>query len=54
MRDFVSLNLEAQQPRIVAMVHVGALPGTPRSRHSLGDIVRQAAAEAKVLEAGGE
>jgi uncharacterized protein len=32
---------------VIAMIHIGALPGTPASRQSLGEIERQALAEAK-------
>ena len=34
---------------LIGMVHVGALPGTPHSRHSLDDLTRQAIAEARTL-----
>lgn len=40
-------------PPIVGMVHVGALPGTPAARQSVGELVDQARAEARLyLEAG--
>ncbi|HUU85756.1 MAG TPA: BtpA/SgcQ family protein [Phycisphaerae bacterium] len=38
---------------IIGMVHVGALPGTPHNTSSLEQIVREAAAEARVLKDGG-
>lgn len=38
---------------IVGMVHVAALPGTPRSRLAPGAIARQAAEEARVLAQAG-
>ncbi|MEW6253548.1 MAG: BtpA/SgcQ family protein, partial [Planctomycetota bacterium] len=33
---------------VIAMIHVGALPGTPRHRAPLDEIVAQAAAEAEL------
>jgi uncharacterized protein len=38
---------------LVGMVHVGALPGTPRSAESSGELVRRAVAEAWTLAEGG-
>jgi membrane complex biogenesis BtpA family protein len=38
---------------LIGMVHVGALPGSPRASHPVDQLVRQAAAEATILvEAG--
>lgn len=38
---------------VVGMVHVGALPGTPRHESSLDEIVERAVGEARLLEEGG-
>ena len=38
---------------LVGMVHVGALPGTPRHARTLREIVRQAAEEARILADAG-
>jgi len=38
---------------LIGMVHVGPLPGTPRSNHSLEHVIHQAVAEAKELEKAG-
>lgn len=38
---------------IVGMVHVGALPGTPRARHAPAEIVAQAVREARTLREAG-
>jgi membrane complex biogenesis BtpA family protein len=38
---------------VIAMIHVGALPGTPAARQSLREIERQALAEAKTYRDGG-
>jgi membrane complex biogenesis BtpA family protein len=38
---------------VIAMIHVGALPGTPASSHSVREIVAQAVAEARVYGDGG-
>ena len=35
------------------MIHVGALPGTPASRHNVAELEAQAVAEARVYKAGG-
>lgn len=37
------------RPAFIAMVHVGALPGTPRSRRGVADLCREAVAEARLL-----
>jgi len=41
------------KPAFFAMIHVGALPGTPRAAASIGQLRRTAAAEAKLLLDGG-
>ena len=38
---------------IIGMIHVGALPGTPASRHTVAELEAQAVAEARIYEAGG-
>ena len=38
---------------LIGMVHVGALPGTPRASQSVGELVRQAVQEVWVLAEGG-
>ena len=38
---------------VIAMIHVGALPGTPASRSSVREIVQQAVAEARLYRDGG-
>jgi membrane complex biogenesis BtpA family protein len=38
---------------VIAMIHLGALPGTPASGLSLGDIEKQAVREAKIFRAAG-
>ena len=38
---------------VIAMVHVGALPGTPASRASIGALVAQAVAEARMYRDAG-
>ncbi len=38
---------------VVAMIHVGALPGTPGHRQTLDEIARAACAEARLYEAAG-
>jgi uncharacterized protein len=43
----------SQAKALIAMVHVGALPGSPRSSLSVGQLCHQAAEEAKVLAACG-
>jgi uncharacterized protein len=42
-----------KRPALIGMIHVGALPGTPRSRKSVGDLARDAVSEAAILVAGG-
>lgn len=41
------------RPALVAMIHVGALPGTPRSSRRVSELASDAAAEAKLLAQGG-
>jgi membrane complex biogenesis BtpA family protein len=38
---------------VIAMIHLGALPGTPASGLSLGDIEKQAVREVKIFRAAG-
>jgi membrane complex biogenesis BtpA family protein len=37
-----------QAKPMIGMIHVGALPGTPRNRESLNNIIKTAASEAKI------
>lgn len=41
------------RPALVAMIHVGALPGTPRSEKSVGELACAAVGEAKLLADAG-
>jgi hypothetical protein len=41
--------LPSGRPALVAMIHVGALPGTPRSNRSVGELACAAVGEAKLL-----
>ncbi|UCG31849.1 MAG: BtpA/SgcQ family protein [Phycisphaerales bacterium] len=41
--------LFASPKPLIAMIHVGALPGTPQSRQTVAVLVEQAAAEARLL-----
>jgi membrane complex biogenesis BtpA family protein len=41
------------RPALVGMIHVGALPGTPRGMKTVGDLTREAASEARLLADGG-
>ena len=45
--------LFAHRKPVIAMIHVGALPGTPASGLSLAEIERQALHEAKILRKAG-
>lgn len=47
------LNLFAHPKVVVGMIHVGALPGTPRHTKPLEGILAQAAAEARLYEQAG-
>ena len=51
MTRAISLFKSAQP--VVAMIHAGALPGTPASRHNLRDIVAQAEREARLYRDAG-
>lgn len=42
-----------REPALIAMIHVGALPGTPRSAKSIAELARAAVAEAKLLAGAG-
>ena len=42
-----------ERPALIAMIHVAALPGTPRQRQSIEDTVRQACDEAELLAGAG-
>ena len=44
---------QLDRPALVAMIHVGALPATPRSKKTVGELTRLAVAEAAVLADGG-
>jgi len=46
-------NLLGRIKPLIAMVHVGALPGTPRSRENPEDLARQAADEARAYRDAG-
>ncbi|HKQ53929.1 MAG TPA: BtpA/SgcQ family protein [Pyrinomonadaceae bacterium] len=37
---------------VIGVIHVGALPGTPASRHTVAELVEAAASEAEVYRAG--
>ncbi len=41
------------RPALIAMIHVGALPGTPRSKSSVAEIAASVVSEAKLLAEGG-
>lgn len=41
------------RPALIGMIHVGALPGAPRSSRKVGELARAAVAEAAVLAKGG-
>src|SRR5438046_2225049 len=45
--------LFASAKPVIAMIHVGALPGTPASQRSLRDIEAQALREAKIFREAG-
>ncbi len=42
-----------KRPALVGVIHVGALPGTPRAERPVAVLAESAAEEARVLEAGG-
>jgi membrane complex biogenesis BtpA family protein len=41
------------QTAIIAMIHVGALPGTPKAKHPLSTVIDHAVAEAKTYQQAG-
>lgn len=41
------------QPALIAMIHVGALPGTPRHDQSIAELTRTAVDEARIYAAAG-
>lgn len=47
------MNLKPANKLIIGMIHVSALPGTPRASRSPRDIAKHAAAEAEILTRGG-
>ena len=47
------LSLFSGKKPVVGVIHVGALPGTPRNSHSVSELVRVARAEAKQYREGG-
>ena len=49
----LSFLAELNRPALIGMIHVGALPGTPRSKQSVAALAKQAVAEAAVLIEGG-
>lgn len=44
---------ELNRPALIGMIHVGALPGTPRSKQTVNALAKQAVAEAAILVEGG-
>lgn len=44
---------DLKHPALVGMIHVGALPGTPRSARTVRELAGAAVAEAAILQAGG-
>lgn len=47
------MNLALRPKAVIGMVHVQALPGTPKARLTVDEIVEQAVAEARVLADAG-
>ncbi|QDV89275.1 Putative sgc region protein SgcQ [Phycisphaerae bacterium RAS2] len=45
--------LTSRRPALIAMIHVGALPGTPRGEKSVAQLAAQAVEEAKLLTDAG-
>ena len=43
----------SKRPAVVGMLHLGALPGTPRDRGELGELVRATKDEARLLATRG-
>jgi hypothetical protein len=46
-------DLFSQPKPVLGMIHVGALPGTPASQHSVAELMTQAIAEAQLYRKGG-
>jgi hypothetical protein len=46
-------DLFSQPKPVLGMIHVGALPGTPASEHSVGELIAQAIVEARLYRNGG-
>ncbi len=53
MHPNMSQTIQGEGTRLIGMVHVGALPGTPRSSQRVDSLVDQAVHEAKQLEDAG-
>lgn len=53
MADGLSFLKGLSRPALIGVIHVGALPGTPRASQPVDAIAAAAADEARVLEAGG-
>ena len=49
----LSFITEAKRPALIAMIHVGALPGTPRSRSTIAELTESAVGEARLLADAG-
>lgn len=47
------MKIDRRRKSIIAMVHVGALPGTPNDRGSLQGVIDQAVAESRIFERSG-
>jgi membrane complex biogenesis BtpA family protein len=52
-KDGLAFLGKMDRPALIGMVHVGALPGTPRSKESVEDLASRAQREALVLANGG-
>jgi len=46
-------SLFSRSKSVVAVIHVGALPGTPRNTHSISELVNLAKSEARLYQAAG-
>jgi len=53
MADGLSFLKGLSRPALIGVIHVGALPGTPRASQPVDAIAAAAAEEARVLESGG-
>lgn len=53
MKSHPSLTFLSTPAALIGMVHIGALPGTPRSRRSIAELAAHAATEARLLKAAG-